>query len=316
MKGRERLGFGREVKKRAEGAIAERIEEEELEQTTAFARFGFLPELIGRFNRMVSFEPLDEPTLREILEGNVLGAYAREFAHEGLELEVAPEVLKRMVEGALKRETGARGLRAALAPKLEEAAYAHFGSPGVHRAPGARRRAGARRPGLKLHLTAQEPRQHLRPAEDHVRRRAGEAEPHVVGEGPEAGPWRHQQAVLDAALQEPREPALVQVPSDVHEEEGAALRRSNSQPRGRLAARVLVLRGGRRRPGGPGSLQRPHRRELRGRRRAVEGVRADLAQLRHRLGRPHHVAAAVAGHAVRLGEGLGGSVRSGASARA
>jgi len=128
MKGRERLGFGREVKRRAEGAIAERIDEEELEQTTAFARYGFLPELIGRFNRMVSFDPLDGPTLREILEGNVLCAYAREFAHEGLELEVAPEVLERIVAAALKRETGARGLRAALAPKLEEAAYAHFGS--------------------------------------------------------------------------------------------------------------------------------------------------------------------------------------------
>ena len=47
----------------AETAIATRMTEEQLEQTTAFARYGFIPELIGRFNRLVSFSPLDSATL-------------------------------------------------------------------------------------------------------------------------------------------------------------------------------------------------------------------------------------------------------------
>jgi ATP-dependent Clp protease ATP-binding subunit ClpX len=127
---KERLGFGREPGKRG-AAIAEQVTDEQLEQTTAFARYGFIPELIGRFNRIVSFAPLDAATLGSILEDNVLRAYEREFAHEGLNLEVAPEVREWVVQRALKRETGARGLRAALVPQLERAAYEHFGEPQV-----------------------------------------------------------------------------------------------------------------------------------------------------------------------------------------
>jgi ATP-dependent Clp protease ATP-binding subunit ClpX len=127
MASTERLGFGREVKSRGGEAIAEGLSDEQLEQTAAFARYGFLPELIGRFNRIVSFAPLDARTLEEILQANVLRAYEREFEHEGLQLVVEPEVRQHVVARALKRETGARGLRAALAPVLEHAAYDFFG---------------------------------------------------------------------------------------------------------------------------------------------------------------------------------------------
>lgn len=127
---KERMGFGRESAKR-ETAIAEKVTDEQLEQTTAFARYGFIPELIGRFSRIVSFSPLDAATLGSILEENVLRAYEREFAHEGLNLEVEPAVREWVVQRALKRETGARGLRAALVPQLERAAYDHFGEPQV-----------------------------------------------------------------------------------------------------------------------------------------------------------------------------------------
>lgn len=126
----ERLGFGREVRAQKEEAIAARVSEEQLEQTTAFARYGFIPELIGRFNRLVSFSPLDEATLADILQHNVLRAYEREFEQEGLRLLVEPAVRTHVVARALKRETGARGLRTTLSPLLEGAAYEHFGRPG------------------------------------------------------------------------------------------------------------------------------------------------------------------------------------------
>lgn len=127
---KERMGFGREAGKR-EAAIAEKVTDEQIEQTTAFARYGFIPELIGRFSRIVSFSPLDAKTLGNILEDNVLRAYEREFSHEGLTLVVEPAVREWVVARALKRETGARGLRAALVPQLERAAYDHFGEPQV-----------------------------------------------------------------------------------------------------------------------------------------------------------------------------------------
>ncbi len=130
MEQQERLGFGREVRRRDE-TIAQQVTEDQLEQTTAFARYGFIPELIGRFSRIVSFAPLDTETLGSILEDNVLRGYEREFDHEGLKLVVEPEVRAWVVARALKRETGARGLRATLVPQLERAAYEHFGQPKV-----------------------------------------------------------------------------------------------------------------------------------------------------------------------------------------
>ncbi|WP_404366270.1 AAA family ATPase [Corallococcus coralloides] len=126
----ERVGFGREPGKGGQKdleSIATRITEEHLENTTAFSRYGFIPELIGRFNRLVSFDPLDAATLGDILQDTVLRTWEREFAHEGLELTVDPAVREWIVARALKRETGARGLRTALAPALEQAAYEHFG---------------------------------------------------------------------------------------------------------------------------------------------------------------------------------------------
>ncbi|WP_426756593.1 AAA family ATPase [Myxococcus sp. Y35] len=126
----ERLGFGREPMPSGQERIATQVTEEQLEQTTAFARYGFIPELIGRFNRLVSFTPLDADTLGDILQNNVLRAYEREFEQEGLCLLVEPAVREHVVARALKRETGARGLRATLAPLLERAAYEHFGHRG------------------------------------------------------------------------------------------------------------------------------------------------------------------------------------------
>ncbi len=127
----ERLGFGREPRALQPETIAAHVSQEQLEQTTAFARYGFIPELIGRFNRLVSFAPLDAGTLGDILQHNVLRVYEQEFEQEGLRLVVEPAVREYVVARALKRETGARGLRTTLAPLLEGAAYEHFGRAGT-----------------------------------------------------------------------------------------------------------------------------------------------------------------------------------------
>jgi ATP-dependent Clp protease ATP-binding subunit ClpX len=124
----ERIGFGRTIRARAPDAIAAGVMEEELGRTTAFARYGFLPELIGRFNRLVAFAPLDRDTLKSILLDGVLAEYRQEFAREGITLMIGDDVVDHVVEHALRRETGARGLRAELARSLEDAAYEHFGS--------------------------------------------------------------------------------------------------------------------------------------------------------------------------------------------
>ncbi|MBC7795171.1 MAG: AAA family ATPase, partial [Clostridia bacterium] len=123
----ERIGFGRTGEKADAEAIAVRFDTETLEHTAAFAAYGFLPELIGRFSRVVGFAPLDTDTLAQILRDNVIASYIAEFQREGMTLTIDDAVLDYVVGKALKRELGARGLRMALVPALEEAAFEHFG---------------------------------------------------------------------------------------------------------------------------------------------------------------------------------------------
>ncbi len=121
------MGFLKEIKARVENKIAVRLESREAEDTEALAKYGFLPELIGRFNRLVVFEPLNDSTLAEILDQQ-LEQHRNEFALEGLKLEVTEEARKAVITQAMKRQTGARGLTAALVTAIEDAAFAHFGT--------------------------------------------------------------------------------------------------------------------------------------------------------------------------------------------
>ena len=85
------IGFGRESSAGGE-AIAVHLTQEEVERTAHFQRYGFMPELIGRFTRVIPFEPLDESTLLEILEDSVIQAFTREFEGEGVDLEITDAV--------------------------------------------------------------------------------------------------------------------------------------------------------------------------------------------------------------------------------
>ncbi|MFN0123835.1 MAG: AAA family ATPase [Blastocatellia bacterium] len=98
-----------------------------LEEVETFQRYGFLPELMGRFTRIVSFPPLSAETLRQILRDNVLPQYKEEFAGEKLDLQIAETALDHIVTRSVKRKTGARGLHSELAAAIEQAAYETFG---------------------------------------------------------------------------------------------------------------------------------------------------------------------------------------------
>ncbi len=121
------VGFGREIAARLEQRIAVRLETREAEDTEALAKYGFLPELIGRFGRLVVFEPLERETLREILDLE-LTRHRTEFALEGFALELDPLAMDALVEVAWTKQTGARGISAALLRVLEDAAFERFGT--------------------------------------------------------------------------------------------------------------------------------------------------------------------------------------------
>ncbi len=99
-----------------------------VEEVEGFQKYGFLPELIGRFTRIVSFQPLSEETLKQILADNILPQYEREFAGEGLQLVVTNEASEHVITRCLKRGTGARGLHSELAHAIEQAAFETFGA--------------------------------------------------------------------------------------------------------------------------------------------------------------------------------------------
>jgi len=121
------IGFEKEIKGEGKEKIAVHLQESIVEDTENFSIYGFLPELIGRFNRIIALEPLSKDVLKDILISNVVDKYKKEFSLEGFELEVDDEVLDIIVEESLKKQTGARGLNSALSKYIEEAAFGLFG---------------------------------------------------------------------------------------------------------------------------------------------------------------------------------------------
>ena len=108
-------------------AIAVDFTDEQVENVANFQAYGFLPELVARFTRVVPFKALDAGTLKDILRTDVVARMTREFKLEGFELAIDEAVLDHIVDDALRRETGARGLASTLTRHLEDVAFDSFG---------------------------------------------------------------------------------------------------------------------------------------------------------------------------------------------
>src|SRR5689334_22179430 len=121
--GRAQAGAGRDLE-----AIAVGFTDEQVENVANFQAYGFLPELIARFTRVVPFKALDAATLKEILRADVVTRMTREFKAEGFTLDIDEGVLDHIVADALRKETGARGLAASLTRQLEDVAFESFGT--------------------------------------------------------------------------------------------------------------------------------------------------------------------------------------------
>lgn len=98
-----------------------------VEEVGIFQKYGFLPEVIGRFSRIVNFSALTSQTLRQILNDNIIPQFQNEFRGEGLELTISDEALNFLVKRSEKRGTGARGLHTELVKAVEQAAFETFG---------------------------------------------------------------------------------------------------------------------------------------------------------------------------------------------
>jgi len=129
----EHIGFGREALSGTQDRIAVTYTDHEVDLVRNFTSYGFLPELIARFKRVIPFSALGETELAQILEKNLLPRYRNEFASEGKELVITPAARRRLVGESVAKETGARGLESALMRAIEEAAFEAYSTPACRR---------------------------------------------------------------------------------------------------------------------------------------------------------------------------------------
>ena len=88
--------------------------------------FGLIPELLGRLPVITYLNPLDAPTLRNILtepKNALIKQFTRLFDIEGIALTFEPAVYDFMVGKALEYKLGARGLRSICESILTDAMY-------------------------------------------------------------------------------------------------------------------------------------------------------------------------------------------------
>ncbi len=121
--GAKGVGFGADIRRPEDkdlGAIFSDVKPEDL------AKFGLIPEFIGRMPVVGAVNHLERDALVEILtepRNALVTQYRKIFEFENVELEFTPEALDAIAEEAIKRNTGARGLRSILEETLLETMY-------------------------------------------------------------------------------------------------------------------------------------------------------------------------------------------------
>jgi ATP-dependent Clp protease ATP-binding subunit ClpX len=121
--GRRGVGFGAEVRGKADGRPSELLNQVMPED---LMKYGLIPEFIGRLPVMATVEDLDMDALIQILtepKNALTKQYARMFEMDDVELVFTPDSLDEIAAQAIMRRTGARGLRAILEEVLLNTMY-------------------------------------------------------------------------------------------------------------------------------------------------------------------------------------------------
>lgn len=124
----QNIGFGKSKSETDNMSISASLNREELEKAVNFEAYGLMPELVGRFARIIPFNSLSREDLSRILHENTIIKYQDELALDGISLTVNASVYDLIVDKTLARETGARGLKSYLVEYLEEACFEVYSS--------------------------------------------------------------------------------------------------------------------------------------------------------------------------------------------
>ena len=95
----------------------------DFESVARFEEYGFMPELIGRFARILPFEALNKEELKDILIHNTINKYQKELNLENIKLNIDEKVCEKIIDEAIKRETGERGLNSFITEYIEDACF-------------------------------------------------------------------------------------------------------------------------------------------------------------------------------------------------
>jgi len=117
------MGIGGDVGTNSKEQVEELITKVEPDD---LAKFGLIPEFIGRLPCIATLAPLGEDALVDILtrpKNAVVKQYQRMFNFEGVDLKFTDSALKAIAQEALKRKTGARGLRGVLESSMLDVMY-------------------------------------------------------------------------------------------------------------------------------------------------------------------------------------------------
>lgn len=121
--GKKTMGFGADIKSKAEkdlGELFEQILPEDL------MKFGLIPEFVGRVPVIATLHSLDEAALIDILtqpKNALTKQFTKLFEMDGVELEFEREALDAIAKLAIARSTGARGLRAIVEAAMMDIMY-------------------------------------------------------------------------------------------------------------------------------------------------------------------------------------------------
>jgi len=129
--GMKSLGFGADVKKRAEkkqGELLLNVTPDDL------LKYGYIPEFIGRLPMLATLTELDEDAMVQILKepkNSLVKQYQKLFELENVRLRFTDGSLVAIAREALKRNTGARGLRSILENSMLDIMYEVPSQPNV-----------------------------------------------------------------------------------------------------------------------------------------------------------------------------------------
>ena len=125
------LGFGADIKEKKEFTIADAVGQVTPQD---IAKFGIIPELVGRLPVITTLKELDEEALVKILtepKNAIVKQYQSLLGMDGVQLEFTSEALTAIAQKTLEKKTGARGLRGIMESILMPIMYAVPGDKSI-----------------------------------------------------------------------------------------------------------------------------------------------------------------------------------------